>query len=138
MFGTLARLTSSGLPYLSHPRCMLSAMYDTRPFIATDERVPGFHDVACDVTWTPRNHPTAARTVFGDFLDADSPDGSVTLGCGIELCMELLGIDFVDYDHIVGICDLVNRQLASQPWAELRCPQGTARVELSRRAFPDR
>jgi len=105
-------------------------MYDSTPFIELDERAPGFHDVSCEVTWTPRNDPAAARSVFGDFLDADSPGGAVTLGCGIEMGLHLLGIDFVDYDHLLAICELVNTQLAAQPWAELRCPQGTVRIEL--------
>ncbi len=105
-------------------------MYDTSPFVDLEERVPGFHDVSCSVTWTPRNDPASARTVFGDYLDADEPGGIVTLGCGIEMCLFELEIDFVDRDHLLAICDLVDRQLAVRPWAELACPQGTARIEL--------
>lgn len=111
-------------------------MYDTTPFTDADERAPGFHDVSCEVTWTPRNDPAAARRVFGDFLDADSPGGTVTLGCGIEMGLHVLGIDFVDYDHLLTICELVNRQLAIQPRAELKCPEGTARIELVPRDCP--
>lgn len=105
-------------------------MYDTTPFIDPEARVPGFHDVACDVTWTPRNDPAAARAVFGDFLDADSPDGTVTLGCGIEYALHVLRIDIVDHDHLLSICEHIDRQLAVQPRAELRCPEGTAHIEL--------
>lgn len=105
-------------------------MYDTTPFIDPEERVPGFHDVTCDVRWTPRNNPAGARTVSGDFLDADSPGGTVTLGCGIEYALHVLRIDFVLHDHLLTICEQVDRQLALRPWAELRCPEGTARIEL--------
>jgi hypothetical protein len=111
-------------------------MYDTTPFVEADERAPGFHDVSCEVTWTPRNDPSDARSVFGDFLDADAPGGAVSLGCGIEMGLHALGIDFVDYDHLLVICNRVNRQLAVQPWAELTCPEGTARIVLVPRDCP--
>lgn len=106
-------------------------MYDTLPFTDPTPRVPGFHDVACRVVWTPRR-PADARPshITGDFLDADSPGGTVTLGCGIEEALSRLNIDFLDYDHLLAVCELVDRQLAVHPWAELRCPQGTARIEL--------
>ena len=59
-----------------------------------------------------------------------SPSGAITLGCGIEQALADLGIDFLDYEHLLTVCDLVDHQLAEQPWAELKCPQGTARIEL--------
>lgn len=106
-------------------------MYDTRAFTDPAPRMPGFHDVACRVAWTPRNAEDARpRHIVGDFLDADSPCGAVTLGCGIEEALSRLNIDFLDYGHLLAVCELVDRQLAEHPWAELRCPQGTARIEL--------
>ncbi|MBS9533961.1 hypothetical protein KIH27_10235 [Mycobacterium sp. M1] len=105
--------------------------YQTRPFIAAEPRAPGFHDARCRVTWTPRNaqSPPAGR-ILGDYLDADGPAGTVFLGCGVESALHDLGIDFVTYEHLVPIADLVSRQFAERPWAELWCPQGTARIEL--------
>ena len=105
-------------------------MYDTTPFIDLEERAPGFHDVSCKVTWTPRHDPASARTVVGDYLDADAPGGVVTLGCGIEMCLFELEVGRLDLEHLLAICRLVDQQLARQPWAELTCPEGTARIDL--------
>lgn len=85
----------------------------------------------CRATWTPSGAgPSLRRVIVGDYLDADSPCGAVTLGCGIEAALSDLDIDFVDYDHLVTVCEMVSRQLAERPWAELKCPQGTALIEL--------
>ena len=106
-------------------------MYSPAPFVASHPRAPGFHDVRCRATWTPAGaEPSLRRIVVGDYLDADSPCGTVTLGCGIEALLSDLRIDFVDYDHLVTVCELVSRQLAERPWATLRCPLGAARIEL--------
>ncbi|MDT5172881.1 MAG: hypothetical protein QOG37_132 [Mycobacterium sp.] len=109
-------------------------MYNPTPFVDPRPRVPGypgFHDVRCRVVWTPRVPKLARqRIIVGDYLDADSPSGAITLGCGIEQALADLGIDSLDYEHLLTVCDLVNHQLAEQPWAELKCPQGTARIEL--------
>lgn len=105
--------------------------YETRPFIAAEPRVPGFHDVRCRATWTPRGveDPQVSR-VLGDYLGADGPAGTVYLGDGIESALHDLGIDFVGYEHLVRIADLISRQLGTRPWAELRCPRGPARIDL--------
>ncbi len=104
-------------------------MYDSAPYIDPTPRVPGYHDAACVVVWRPAGKAAAPRRIVGDFLDGDSPDGAVTLGCGIEEALSRLEID-LDYDHLLTVCDLVNRQLAQRPWAEVKCPQGSARISL--------
>ena len=106
--------------------------YDTSSFIDPVPRVPGFHDANCLVRWT-WNSPNcpAEVTIRGTFLDGDGPCGAITLGCGIEEALDGLGIsDLLDYDHILAVCDVVDRQLATRPWAEVKCRQGTARIEL--------
>jgi hypothetical protein len=105
--------------------------YDTTSYIDPAERVPGFHDAHCRVTWTPHKGEFA-HTVIGDYLDGDSLSGTVTLGCGIEQLLDDIGIaDLLDADHVLAVCDLVNRQLADRPWAQVKCAQGTARIELA-------
>jgi hypothetical protein len=83
------------------------------------------------VAWTPRDaQPPRQHIIVGDYLDADSPSGAITLGCGREQAFADLGIDSIDYEYLLTVCDLVDHQLAEQPWAEVKCPQGTARIEL--------
>jgi hypothetical protein len=106
-------------------------VYDCRPFIDPEPRVPGFHDVHCRLTWTPHDPGAQARTVVGAYLDAESRSGPVELGCGIETALCDLGVaDLVDYDHLVPLADAVSRQLADTPRAVIRCRLGTAQVEL--------
>jgi len=101
--------------------------YDNRPYIAPVPRIPGWHDVTVKVTWTPRGgEPVVAK---GEFLDANDPAGPVFMGCGIEGLIEELELWPIVGDHLVVICDLVDRQLAERPWAEIRCPQGQARLD---------
>ncbi|PIB73793.1 hypothetical protein [Mycolicibacterium brumae] len=106
--------------------------YDTSCYIDPDPRMPGFHDVGCRIRWIPRTDGRPElRVAEGDFLDGDSRDGAITLGCGIEEAAHQLGIDFLhEIDHLLDICELVDRQLAEHPWAMLKCPQGTAVIEL--------
>jgi hypothetical protein len=108
-------------------------VYNPRLFVDPRPRLPGspeFHDVRCRVVWIPRHAKLPLqRVIVGDYLDADSRSGAITLGCGIEQALADLGID-LDYEHLLTVCDLVDQQLAEQPWAELKCPQGTARIEL--------
>jgi hypothetical protein len=108
-------------------------VYNSKVFVDPRPRVPGypeFHDVRCRVAWIPHHAKLPRqRVIVGDYLDAESPSGAITLGCGIEQVLADLGID-LDYEHLLTVCDLVDQQLAEQPWAELKCPQGTARIEL--------
>lgn len=110
-------------------------MYTSTPFVDPLPRAPGFHDTRCRVTWAARGSD-GPLTIIGDYLDADSPGGAITLGCGIEMALAHLGIEFLDHGHLLAVCGLVDRQLAEHPWAALRCPQGTARIELVPRADP--
>lgn len=76
---------------------------------------------------------TGARsvTIVGDYLDAESPTGTVSLGCGIESAQHDLGIsDLVDHKHLVAIADLVSAQLPRQPTAEVTCTEGKAVLQL--------
>lgn len=108
-----------------------SPVYDATPSIDPTPRVPGFHDVYCRLTWTPHDAAAPTTTVTGAYLDAESPSGTVSLGCGIESALTDLGIaDLVDYDHLVPLADAVSNQLAGSPAAQIRCRLGTARVEL--------
>lgn len=104
--------------------------YDTRAYIAPEPRIPGWYDVAVTVTWTPRGGEPVQ--VQGKFLDANDPAGPVFVGCGIEGLIEQLDLWRVVDDHLLMICDLVDRQLAERPWAEIKCPQGQAILELIR------
>ena len=105
--------------------------YDAQLFTDPTPRVPGFHDVQCRITWTPHAEGAACITVSGDYLDAESPMGAVSLGCGIESALHDLGIsDLIDYDHLVTVADLVSAQLARQPRAEVNCRHGKAVLEL--------
>lgn len=110
--------------------------YDTAAFIDPTPRVPGFHDAWCRVTWTPRGGDPV--TVTGGYLDGDSPNGTVSLGCGIECAVDALGISdlLADSDHIVAVADLVSAQLAERPWATVKCPDGEAWLELVAREYP--
>ncbi|BBY30893.1 hypothetical protein [Mycolicibacterium sediminis] len=106
-------------------------MYDTRPFIDPQPRVPGFHDVGCHVEWLPRARGARRRSAVGDYLDADSADGRITLGCGIEQAATDLDVAFPA--HVLRMCDAVDEQLAQHPWAELTCREGVLRIVLRSR-----
>ena len=86
----------------------------------------------CVVAWLGHHATRSWRVSASSSATIWTPitSGAITLGCGIELALADLGIDFLDYEHLLTVCDLVDRQLAEQPWAELKCPQGTARIEL--------
>ena len=103
--------------------------YNTSLFIDPEPRVPGFHDAHCRVTWTPRDGEPV--TAVGAYLNGDSPTGTITLGCGIEVLMSDLGLDpnISDAEHFA-IAIPVNRQLSEHPWAEIQCPEGKARIDL--------
>lgn len=105
--------------------------YDTTLYITELERTPGWHDVVARVCWTPRGGEPI--TTVGDFLDANAPGTEVFLACGIDMIGTDLGLTDVIEDHIIPICDLVNAQLRKHPWAEIRCPLGTTRLELVKR-----
>jgi hypothetical protein len=105
--------------------------YATAAYIDPEPRCPGFHDAICRVTWTPSDPPSAPRSVDGAYLDANGPDEPIFLGCGIEGALHDLGISaLIEYEHLVDVADLVSRQLAERPWAEVKCAAGVARVEL--------
>ena len=90
-----------------------------------------YGDVCARVTWTPRGGSPV--TVTGPYLDGNRQTGEIVLSCGVEALLSDLGI----WDALEGqdekrwtICDLVNVQLARRPWAEVKCREGTARLEL--------
>lgn len=88
-------------------------LYDTRPYTVPIPREPGWYTVTCRVTWTPRG-------------------GAVTLSCGLGEA--LVDLELTDWrwpdDHVRALCDDVDRQLLLAPTATLRCPMGTAVIEL--------
>lgn len=103
---------------------------DVTAYITATPREAGWHDVSVSATWTPR--VGSAITVTGGYLDANSPNGTVFLGCGVEeLASDLGMLDAVD-GHELAICELVNAQLLRQPWAVVTCAFGTLRLELLR------
>lgn len=81
------------------------------------------------VTWTPRG---GGDTVTAESDYVDGRDGTTAhLGCGIEEALDALGLpQFNVIEKSLMVLDLINRQLAWRPWAELWCPAGTARLEL--------
>ena len=106
--------------------------YRTTPFIDPVPRCPGWHDAQCRIAWHPRDGEPVV--VVGAYLDAHSPAGPVSLGCGIETAAEAVGmLDWLEEapgEELTALCDLVSAQLAEQPWAEVICPLGRLRVEL--------
>jgi hypothetical protein len=105
--------------------------YPTPTYIDPEPRCPGFHDAHCEVTWTPHDPAGTPRRISGAYLDAPSAGGQISLGCGIEEALHDLGIsELIEYEHLVDVADLVSRQLAEHPWAEVKCAAGVARVEL--------
>ncbi|MCB0927261.1 MAG: hypothetical protein KDB70_04935 [Mycobacterium sp.] len=111
---------------------MNTAHYDTRPYICPTPRFGDFHDVASWALWVPT--VGAAVSSGKSYLDADAPDGEITLGCGIEEMASDLGaagwLFALGEDHITRICECVDIQLRRQAWAALRCPQGKLLIQL--------
>ncbi len=99
--------------------------YDLIPFTARDE--DGFTRVWCSATWTPRGGG-ATRSATGDHLDPC--DGKPALLCGIYAACDDLDLPAPDDDYALLISDLIDRQLALSPKAELWCPEGHLVVEL--------
>lgn len=98
--------------------------YDLSPYVSDEDRMW----LQTRVTWTPRDGGDTV-SVTSDYVDG--VDGYAHLGCGIESILPDLGLPhFDDSEKYLLICDLINRQLAWRPWAELVCPEGTARLEL--------
>lgn len=108
--------------------------YDTRPFIDPVERAPGYHEVRCRVTWTPREGDPVAIT--GEYLDGDGVGGMITLGCGIDGAATDLGVESLVLpcgdDYLMRLCELVDRQLEREPHARLVCPEGTLDIAVLR------
>ena len=98
--------------------------YDLTPFTAPD--ADGWLRVWCSLTWTPRNGET--RSAVGDHLDPC--DGKPVLLCGIYAACDDLGLDEPADDYAVQISDLIDKQLAITPRAELMCPEGHLTVTL--------
>ncbi|MBN7457363.1 hypothetical protein [Mycobacteroides abscessus] len=75
-------------------------------------------------------------TVTGEYLDADGPAGLITLGCGIDCCVEDLGLEEMVLprgdEYLLMLCELVDRQLLREPKARLVCPEGTVEITLLR------
>jgi hypothetical protein len=80
--------------------------HHTAEFIDPIPRCPGWHDVHARVTWTPRGGESV--TVEGVFLDANSPDGPVFMGCGLEDIAEALDLWDVIEDRIDAIVQVVD------------------------------
>lgn len=98
--------------------------YDLTPFITDLDR--GW--LQARVTWTPHG---GGDTVTAESDYADARSGTAHLGCGIEQCLDDLGLpQFNDETKYLAVCDLINRQLRHHPWALLHCPEGVARLEL--------
>lgn len=106
--------------------------YNTAAFIDPIPRAPGWHDAYGHISWHPRGGEPVATT--GAYLDAHSPDGPVSLGCGIETAAEDVGmLDWLEDapdGEVTGLCELVDAQLAERPWAEVVCPLGKVRIGL--------
>lgn len=81
--------------------------------------------IRAQVTWTPHSGgPT--RTVSGAYLD--SWGGQLQLGCGIEALLDDLGLPQLNAAHQIAVCELVDAQLREGSTAEVRCPDGAARL----------
>lgn len=99
--------------------------YDLSPF--TD---PSHPHIWCTVRWTWRDTGETIGVV-GDYLDV--VDGAAVLTCGIYQALEDMNLpeSWLDDDAVaLGVSAKVDRQLALQPRAELRCPLGVLRVDL--------
>lgn len=104
---------------------MTDLPYDLTPY--TDPVDP---HVWCTVRWRWRATGETIGVV-GDYLNIE--DGLPVLCCGIYQAAEDMGLpdEWLNDDaHCLQISDLVDRQLALQPRAELRCPQGVLRIDL--------
>lgn len=100
--------------------------YDLSPYIGTTEDGADSESIRCSVTWTPRGG--APRTIVGDHLNNWYP--VPVLLCGIEAILTELDLWDIARPHRDGITDAVNWQLERQPWAEIECPEGKARLVL--------
>lgn len=100
--------------------------YDLSLYVGTDADGTDAEHVTCRVTWTPRGGEP--RTIVGDHLNNW---GVVpVLLCGIEMILSELDLWDIASPHRERITEAVNWQLERQPWAEIECPEGTARLEL--------
>lgn len=109
---------------------MTTPLYDTALYIVPVPRLGDWYDVYCSVTWTPRGGVAVSAT--GAYLDARAVGVAVSLGCGIEGALADLGLTdwrWTD-EHLLAVCDEVDRQLLLAPTATLRCPMGTAVIDL--------
>ena len=90
----------------------------------TDPDTEGIH---CRVTVTLPDGTT--RTVTGDYLDLE---GYPVLRCGIEEAAQQLGLVHLldDTTRYTAVCQTVTRQLAWRPFAVLRCPELSIRINL--------
>lgn len=100
--------------------------YDLTPFTARDR--DGFTRVWCRLTWTPRGGD-ATRSAVGDYLDTHC--GSPVMCCGMEEAADAIGFADLDDDYMVMVAELIDRQLAMSPKAELHCPEGHLTVTLT-------
>jgi hypothetical protein len=109
----------------------MTPSYSTVPYTVPVPREPGWYTVNCRVTWTPLGG--VAVSVTGDYLDVRELGGAVELACGFGEALVDLGLaDWRWRDgHVVALCDEVDRQLLLEPTATLKCPIGTAVIELT-------
>ncbi len=96
------------------------------PLVYTDDNQ---ETVWCRVTATMPNGET--RTATGNYLNLE---GYPVLRCGIEEAASELGlIDLLadtDTDKYIAVCERVDRDLSWRPFAILRCPELSIRLNL--------
>lgn len=102
---------------------MTDAPYDVTLYLCGE-------NVWCRATWTWRAAGETV-TVTGDYLNVTA--GRPELCCGIydaAAALDLPAEWFEDDRFVIAVSEKVDRQLASLPRAEVRCPVGTLTVEL--------
>ena len=103
--------------------------YDAMPFIDVNPNTPaGGFGTWCRVVWRPREGGRTHRAC-APYLDGEVATGVVTLGLGLDEWAEEVGLTLTEAESLV-IRNIVDAQLAEQPWAEIACRAGKSRIEL--------